>query len=389
MHEMGWLEKLRYLQKYLYQQNPNTVPELFRLFAGQAELRRALLEDKTPPAARLGLFGDLMWIRDGWSDFLSEEVRRNLAGMDGLVGNLETVISPAFPVREFWPDLINFNSRPELVQAFASGGKSLFAALSFANNHTLDFHDRGALDTLKFLESEKIPHAGLRRDPTERRWAEFTRGGIRFGFFAATFGVNDRRRLSNSKMLLEVIPHLSPHRGGVPADLSGAEAALAEMHAAGVEIKIVSLHWGHEFDFFPQAYQRDVARRLVTAGADIVMGAHSHVAQPDELLFVNGAAAGGASVPFESILNAPGRPRHALVLYGLGNFTTAMYTAPCRLSRVAEVAFVKNENGVSLRPPRNHFFFNQPRGRHAPRTLRVARPEDAPLAAIRAHLGDA
>ncbi|RZA06189.1 MAG: hypothetical protein EOP11_10975, partial [Proteobacteria bacterium] len=203
VHEMGILEKLRYLKKYLLEPNPKTTPELLEVFASQKKVRQALkarLAEKAAAAASattLGFVGDLMWIRRDWETFLPNATLAQLRKIDGLVGNLESVISPAFPVREFWPDLLNFNSRPELVRAFSrANGSNLFAALSFANNHTLDFGDRGALDTLKFLASEGIPCSGLRRDPTESTWAEFTQGGIRFGFYAATFGVNDRRRLA-------------------------------------------------------------------------------------------------------------------------------------------------------------------------------------------------
>lgn len=391
VHEMGLLEKLRYLQKYFFQPNPNTTSELYALFRRQASLRNALREEKkeAPPGARLGFFGDLMWIRNGWGEFLAGDTTRILRELDGLVGNLETAISPAFPVKEFWPDLLRYNSDPRLVQSFAGAeGKSLFAALSFANNHTLDCGDRGALDTLKFLESEGIPHAGVRRDPTESTWAEFERGGIRFGFYAATFGLNDHRLLGSTKLLIETVPNLSPPRANLAPDLSAARAALTEMTAEGVDIKIISLHWGHEFDFFPAPYQREVAAALVAAGADIVMGAHSHVCQPDEIFFVNGADANGAALAPESRLEGAGPARRALVLYGLGNFTTAMYTAPCRFARVAEIEFRREKNGVGFRPPRNHFFFNEAPAGGAPRALRPARETDPGLAQIRAHLGD-
>jgi poly-gamma-glutamate capsule biosynthesis protein CapA/YwtB (metallophosphatase superfamily) len=71
------------------------------------------------------------------------------------------------------------------------------------------------------------------------------------------------------------------------------------------------------------------ARVLARAGADIVLGAHAHVAQPAELLLLNGfdggsgcSAAGRAALaalpPAARLDGAPGPPRQALVLYSLG-----------------------------------------------------------------------
>ena len=56
------------------------------------------------------------------------------------------------------------------------------------------------------------------------------------------------------------------------------------------------MHWGVELQQCPSPDQRALARQLVAAGADVVVGGHAHRVQ-------------GA-----------GRMGHALVGYGLGNF---------------------------------------------------------------------
>ena len=393
MHEMGLSEKLLYLWKYFVDQNTHASPEWRAHFDAQKSLAAHLAPSSGPAPVRLGFVGDLMWIRNGWNSFLPTETLGELRKLDGLVGNLETVISPKFPVKELWPDLLDFNSRPELLQAFRhENGRNLFAALSFANNHSLDFGDEGARDTVHFLEKEGIPHAGLRTQGNERRWAEFSRGGLRFGFYAATFGVNDRRRLAKAKVQLETMPGLHPDRPGNVPNLTPAREALAEMQAAGVDVKLVYLHWGHEFDFFPTPRQRNVARELVMAGADVVAGSHSHVPQPDESFFVNGAEKilpPGilSNLPKENLLAVPGAPpRRAQVLYGLGNFTTAMYTFPCRLARLAELSFSKNGGAIEIGPPRNRFFVNEAPSRGQPRRLRPYEGSDEEFLLLKGHL---
>ena len=69
-----------------------------------------------------------------------------------------------------------------------------------------------------------------------------------------------------------------------------------------------------------------VARILVAAGADIVLGAHSHTQQPAEVLLVNGFAGdtGDEQAALEHVPEScrlsgvEGPPRKALVLYGMG-----------------------------------------------------------------------
>ena len=43
--------------------------------------------------------------------------------------------------------------------------------------------------------------------------------------------------------------------------------------------KVVFVHWGYEHTIIPAPFQRQLAKRLVDAGADLVVGHHPHVAQ--------------------------------------------------------------------------------------------------------------
>jgi hypothetical protein len=51
-----------------------------------------------------------------------------------------------------------------------------------------------------------------------------------------------------------------------------------------VDALIVSLHWGYEYDLWPDPAQRAAARALLAAGADVIIGHHPHVVQPIELI---------------------------------------------------------------------------------------------------------
>lgn len=74
----------------------------------------------------------------------------------------------------------------------------------------------------------------------------------------------------------------TPTAGGVAALLEDdAEKRVREL-ASQVDSVVVSLHWGKEYIPLPSPDQTALARRLVDAGAAVVLGHHPHVIQPVE-----------------------------------------------------------------------------------------------------------
>ena len=320
-------------------------PEAIAYFREQRELLRFLADAPLPQAdASLAMVGDLMWIRSGWTTFVNDRLLGHLNAHDVVLGNLETVISPRFGVPRWRPDCIHFNSDPALIASFRRpDGRNTFTALATASNHTLDFHDDGARDVLAFLAEQGIRQSGVREGPDGKPYAVVEANGIRIGFYAATWGHNDRTRAERSALAINTVPGLAPEDGR-EADLSGVRDALAAMDEEGVDFKVVALHWGFEYELYPSPPQVQVGREIVRAGADVILGTHPHVVQPAEVCFLNGYERRYATAadrlaalrhPTGCVIESEGeRARKALVLYSLGNFTTAMVTFLCRLGVV-------------------------------------------------------
>jgi poly-gamma-glutamate synthesis protein (capsule biosynthesis protein) len=76
---------------------------------------------------------------------------------------------------------------------------------------------------------------------------------------------------------------------------------IANIREAGADLVIISLHWGAEYVDYPTNMQVYIARSLVDAGADIIMGHHSHTPQPLEWHYRQDGSRG-------------------LIIYSLGNF---------------------------------------------------------------------
>jgi len=129
-----------------------------------------------------------------------------------------------------------------------------------------------------------------------------------------------------------------------------------------IDFKIVLPHWGHEYEYFPSEKIMKMGHAIVQAGADLIVGSHPHVQQPYEICLLN-------QYPIEpKILNEntkcqystrDGKKRKALILYSLGNFSTAMFTFPCELGVLAEISVTKNNLGVvDWFSPRAHLVIN-------------------------------
>jgi poly-gamma-glutamate capsule biosynthesis protein CapA/YwtB (metallophosphatase superfamily) len=346
----------KYFAKYRNKKFSAPMEEV-RYFDAQRKLLRFVAVEPLSPAhklrAKLAMVGDLMWIRNDWETFVAKEILDALNRFDAVLGNLETVISPNFKVPSFLPDYMKFNSHPGLVQSFKKHtGGNIFTALSIANNHTMDYSDRGILDTMDFLDSNRILHSGVRKDKAVKRYTTFIRNGIKFGFYAATFGLNDQSEGQRTKLTLNILPGLAPETG-TAIDISQVRAVLAAMDEEEVDFKIVSLHWGFEYEFYPSPKTMQVGREIVAAGADVIMGSHPHVQQPSEICYVNGYEKRHVRLKdqFPSMVDATGcvlkdargGARKALILYSLGNFTTAMYTFLCEAGVIQHIQVTKNE----------------------------------------------
>jgi poly-gamma-glutamate synthesis protein (capsule biosynthesis protein) len=363
---------LDYLKKAVDKKLTASTAEV-EYFQRQAALLDALAVASTDPGAVekkvvLGLVGDLMWIRDGWDTFLDPRILQYMQGTDFWLGNLETPIAASFEVPSKFTDYKNFNSAPGLVQSFLdAAGSSLFEALSFANNHTLDMTDKGAEETLAFIEGQGILPGGARVAPGDR-FVTFEKGGILFGATFATWGLNEPSLMETTDIEIDWVPGLAPE-GKQLVDLTDVRNALDSMAADGVDFRIVFLHWGHEYEVYPSPLQVRVARELVAGGADLVVGSHPHVQQPIEVCFVDGGEAAlvdagldaaALTSPDGCVIASGGKPRKALVMYSLGNFASAMSTFMCQAGMLARISVYRTGDGsVDFDIPSHAFVVNQ------------------------------
>ena len=177
---------------------------------------------------------------------------------------------------------------------------------SMANNHGMDYGETGLRDSLRAAKRHRFPVIGIGLDG-RRAYAPYRRTvrGQRIAILAATQVLDDHLISSWSA---------GPGKPGL-ASAKDVPRLVQEVRRArrSADTVVVYLHWGVELEGCPTPDQRGLARQLVAAGADIVVGGHAHRLQ------------GG------------GRMGKAFVDYGLGNF---VWYGTSELSTQTGVLFV-------------------------------------------------
>jgi poly-gamma-glutamate synthesis protein (capsule biosynthesis protein) len=273
---------------------------------------------------RLSFVGDVMWVGGNWKAFATPAGK--LLDGDLRVGNLETPTSPDHPTDSL--PLGSFNAPTDMLEALP------LDLLQLNNNHSLDAGDKGLENTLREVSKRGYRHTGVDKQ------ARVDVKGNEIALLAYTWGINNRK-VSKSHQL-HVIPfgHLEES-----IDLGLVERQVSDARQSGARNVVVLLHWGFEYEFYPEPHFMILARRMVSAGADLVVGHGPHVVQPAEICHVNRPEA-VPGVGTCSVRSKTGdRERTAAILYSLGNFGTTMPTLQQKVGLVATVSL--DESGVT------------------------------------------
>lgn len=276
---------------------------------------------------RLVAVGDVMVSRAVSAGFVESPLGALIRGADLALANLETPFSDrGYPAEK----MITFRSAPGLVSEV---GRLGFRVVSVANNHALDYGPEALLQTLELLRCAGIGAVGGGRNRAEAEQPLYVdAGGVRVavlglactappGFAAGEARpgiavVRVRQYIIVDTVASEEQPGMSPFVS-TQVDPSDLDRVCRVVGAAReqADLVVVSIHWGvppgwyAPFQGALAEYQRPLARSLVEAGADLILGHHPHVPHGVERI--------GSS----------------LVVYSLGNFMFHYLAEPGPLLR--------------------------------------------------------
>ncbi|TSC60566.1 MAG: hypothetical protein LiPW15_444 [Parcubacteria group bacterium LiPW_15] len=243
------------------------------------QLDEGVMETKEEEPLSLIFAGDIMLGRNVQllgerygEDYPFEKVKDLLGQYDIVVGNLEGPIVLGAPRTMSYSFKFAFpTSSPGVLKAAG------FNLLSLANNHTVDFGSRGYEETVARLSEEGINSFGhpISGDAFYVRRLEQNGKNLAFFGYNATYP-----SFKKDQTLSDVA---------------------AERISSSDELIFIFMHWGEEYSSSSNAFQKQLGRELVDAGATAVIGSHPHVVQE-----------------FEIYKNRP-------IFYSLGNFIFDQY----------------------------------------------------------------
>jgi poly-gamma-glutamate capsule biosynthesis protein CapA/YwtB (metallophosphatase superfamily) len=280
------------------------------------------------PLTTLTVVGDIMLGRGvagqpGGAAARLRPLARHLGASDLTVGNLESTLSDDGPPQQ---GTDSFFAPPAVLDALAGAGLD---ALSLANNHTGDYGEPALLETVAAFQGRRIESFGAGRDlRTATRPAVLTRHGLRFGFLGFNAIGETPRASTRTPGALSV--RMPPRTGPLDqADLAHVVGAVRRLEQR-VDVVVVLPHWGTQYTHVAEPVQSLVGRRLVDAGADLVVGGHPHWVQGIE------------------------RYDGAVIAHSLGNFVFDMDFMEQTMEGVTLTARFRGERlrGVELMPYR-------------------------------------
>jgi poly-gamma-glutamate synthesis protein (capsule biosynthesis protein) len=194
-------------------------------------------------------------------------VRRLLTSADVAVVNHE---GPAPDDATYHPTGLVFTFDPALLEGVSAAGIDI---VSLANNHIRNAGSDGVLQTRRNLREAGIRTVGAGGDATSaRRPTCLEPSGVRLCF------------LAYDAINTAVHAATTTRPGAAELRLPDVRSDIRRLRRDGADVIAVLPHWGVEYTTRVLPQQRRWARAMVRAGADVVLGAHSHVVGPVEFI---------------------------------------------------------------------------------------------------------
>jgi Bacterial capsule synthesis protein PGA_cap len=192
-------------------------------------------------------------------------VRDLISGADIAMANFE---NPA-PNRFRWHTSGTvFTADPSIIDGLVDAGIDY---VGLANNHIGDAGDNGILQTIQNLRKRGLKFSGAGKDLTAARRAALLEAN------GTTVAILAYDAIAKSYFAATKEP------GSSQLALHRVEQDIKRARERGADVVIVFPHWGVEYEHSPFANQQKLARDIIDAGADMIIGNHAHYAAAMEV----------------------------------------------------------------------------------------------------------
>lgn len=218
---------------------PEPEPEIFTLSViGDCTLTSHQNLAPTSPYSYAGRMGD------DYSYPFSNTIEY-FANDDFTISNLECNFTDE---QLYSPQTFYFRTPTAYANILIDGGVDF---VTTANNHMMDFYEKGRDSTYATLDEYQIPYG---KEGEAQLYT--TESGLVLGIYCDFNGY-----LPKTEKCVEAINSLKEQ---------------------GAEYIICAFHWGEELKYRPNNNQINLAHACIDAGADLIYGSHSHCLQPIE-----------------------------------------------------------------------------------------------------------
>lgn len=187
-----------------------------------------------------------MYDQQGPAYFL-QNVKSVFEEDDMTIVNFEGVLTESTDLVE---KQYNIKGDPAYIEVLPLGSVE---AVSFGNNHRMDYGRQGSDDTVALFEENGISYA------YDDNIGIYETKGLRIGFVS----VNEVYDGEAVELWLE--------------------EGIRKLQEDEVNLIIACCHWGIERDDYPEDYQKKLGKKCIDWGADLVLGCHPHVLQGIEV----------------------------------------------------------------------------------------------------------
>lgn len=244
-------------------------------------------------------------------DHLFAQIKDDIQAADIAIVNQEVVLGGVELGLSGYPC---FNSPIELGDALVEAG---FNVVLHATNHALDKGAVGLDRTMQFWKENHPEIAVLGIHETQEDYDNnnvyiYEQDGVRIAILNYTYGTNGIPLPAGREYMVNLLTKENEEK--ITADITYAKE--------NSDFVIVCPHWGTEYVYQPDSWQKYWTDFFAAQNVDLVLGTHPHVIEP-----------------VERVTRAD--KRSMLVYYSLGNFVSNQDRIPRMLGAMAKVTITK------------------------------------------------
>lgn len=214
-----------------------------------------------------------------------EYVRDRISGADLAIGDYEGTISDRHSLSGY----PLFNAPKEAAQSMKNIG---YDVVDLAHNHILDTELYGLQNTYKQFNDLGLTPIGVYVDNSREESDIVVKevNGIKIAFLAYAYGFNGLESNISKEQYNYYMSDLNEEK--MKKEIETAEKI--------ADVTVIMPQMGVEYSIYPTDEQKELYRKMIDWGADVVLGGHPHVVQPAEIVEKDGDK--------------------KLIIYSMGNF---------------------------------------------------------------------